>query len=211
MESLQQLDSENVRQYAARCRYLELGPGRSLRKLSEQHGFPLNSLKKWSSRFKWSELSGHYDAEMAMQRAEVVRSAHMADALVRSNMAQSLSAIEAQRIASEMIAEKVQDLVQSLLDIALGKIKVKASRVSAVKHALGLIGIVPVKRIEQHAEVSITRGDDALNAAVDDLDMILDVMPLELLHEIDGRIEEASQSRALAIAAETDTGSDPPA
>ena len=69
--STRQIDGEPNDAHAGRLRYLELGPGRTLLKLSVELGLSARTIERWSAAWGWVKLAAQYDQEMALARHEL--------------------------------------------------------------------------------------------------------------------------------------------
>lgn len=101
---------------AAYARWRENG---SLNKTAESTKIPLSTLQKWCQADRWvarREQEDELERAMALQRGFV------------------------------KIVEKVDPLVDALLQIALGGDKEQHVQLSAIKHALAVVGISPIER-----------------------------------------------------------------
>jgi len=160
MQPWEKLDRETSAAYSAFLQYLNLGPGRSVRKAyALSRGFEESDKCKvsatwqnWSHRFQWTRRAEAFDQYEAKKRFERI--------------------CEVREIARNKVGEHAAKLIEKLLSIAMGTQKVPASvQLRAIQTALEYAGISlprttrvemsgrdgqPVQ-VESKSEVTLTR------------------------------------------------------
>lgn len=119
--TIPRLDGESARAYAARVRYVTMGPQRSIDKVGQQLGYksatPPGHITRWSQQFGWSDSARQYDQTLATlaaqahaaeyqrdleaHRAEVRKRADEIDRLLDGLQAQIIRALTGRRIEAK--------------------------------------------------------------------------------------------------------------
>lgn len=134
------LEGETDKAYAALCKWLELGPGRTLGAAAEllsrkPQGYR-RTLEQWSSRFDWAARAAEHDrANASAQLERAAESAADSLAPVRERLAELATQ------AAGVLAELLRDASQ----------RGSSTRLQAARAVLELAGVVPPRRPEPQA------------------------------------------------------------
>jgi hypothetical protein len=71
---------ESAKAFAAYCEYRDLGPERSITKVSQKYSKSIALLGRWSQKFGWVQRSAAYDAYLAEQERKAKEYARKKDA-----------------------------------------------------------------------------------------------------------------------------------
>lgn len=90
---------EPAKAYAAFAAYREMGPGRSLERVSQDDTRALPNLKRWSARFGWVERARAFDEAAAKLAADASLEDHAAVNRRHAELGRVLQTRGAQRLA----------------------------------------------------------------------------------------------------------------
>lgn len=77
--TIERLEGESSRAYAARVEYVTMGAQRSLEKLSQKSTKNIQLFKRWSGQYDWVECARKYDEQVAFLTAQEAADQYRAD------------------------------------------------------------------------------------------------------------------------------------